>query len=42
MHFGYFTHVWGKPGMQPSDRYQQLWRELELADERQQLALGGC
>lgn len=33
MKFGYFTHVWAKPGMQPHERYQQLWRELELADQ---------
>ncbi len=33
MKFGYFSHVWAKPGMQPSERYHQLWRELQLADE---------
>ncbi|MEK9679180.1 MAG: LLM class flavin-dependent oxidoreductase [Rhodospirillaceae bacterium] len=32
MEFAYFTHVWGKPGMTPYDRYEQLWRELTLAD----------
>jgi alkanesulfonate monooxygenase SsuD/methylene tetrahydromethanopterin reductase-like flavin-dependent oxidoreductase (luciferase family) len=33
MKFGHFSHVWGKPGMTPSQRYHQLWRELVLADE---------
>jgi alkanesulfonate monooxygenase SsuD/methylene tetrahydromethanopterin reductase-like flavin-dependent oxidoreductase (luciferase family) len=32
MKFAHFAHVWGKPGMTPGERYQQLWRELELAD----------
>jgi alkanesulfonate monooxygenase SsuD/methylene tetrahydromethanopterin reductase-like flavin-dependent oxidoreductase (luciferase family) len=30
--FGYFTHVWNKAGMTPAERYEQLWRELALAD----------
>jgi alkanesulfonate monooxygenase SsuD/methylene tetrahydromethanopterin reductase-like flavin-dependent oxidoreductase (luciferase family) len=30
--FAHFAHVWGKTGMTPHDRYEQLWRELELAD----------
>ena len=33
MKFSYFSHVWAKPGMTPHDRYEQLWRELELCDE---------
>ena len=33
MKFAHFSHVWGKAGMTPSERYQQLWRELELCDE---------
>jgi alkanesulfonate monooxygenase SsuD/methylene tetrahydromethanopterin reductase-like flavin-dependent oxidoreductase (luciferase family) len=30
--FGYFTHVWGGPDMTVGQRYEELWRELELAD----------
>jgi len=33
MKFAHFAHVWGKPGMTPAQRYQQLWRELQLCDE---------
>jgi alkanesulfonate monooxygenase SsuD/methylene tetrahydromethanopterin reductase-like flavin-dependent oxidoreductase (luciferase family) len=33
MKFGHFSHVWNKPGMSPAQRYEQLWRELALADE---------
>lgn len=33
MKFAHFSHIWRKPGMAPSDRYSQLWRELELADQ---------
>ncbi len=33
MKFAHFAHVWGKPGMTPADRYEQLWRELALCDE---------
>ena len=33
MKFAHFTHVWNRPGMTPADRYDQLWRELALADE---------
>jgi alkanesulfonate monooxygenase SsuD/methylene tetrahydromethanopterin reductase-like flavin-dependent oxidoreductase (luciferase family) len=33
MRFAHFAHVWGKPDMTPAQRYEQLWRELELADE---------
>jgi alkanesulfonate monooxygenase SsuD/methylene tetrahydromethanopterin reductase-like flavin-dependent oxidoreductase (luciferase family) len=32
MKFAHFSHVWGKPGMSPHQRYEQLWRELELCD----------
>jgi alkanesulfonate monooxygenase SsuD/methylene tetrahydromethanopterin reductase-like flavin-dependent oxidoreductase (luciferase family) len=32
MRFAHFSHVWGKRGMTPRQRYEQLWRELELAD----------
>jgi len=33
MRFGHFSHVWGKSGMNAVQRYQQLWRELQLCDE---------
>jgi len=33
MKFGHFSHVWAKPGLTAGQRYQQLWRELQLADE---------
>jgi alkanesulfonate monooxygenase SsuD/methylene tetrahydromethanopterin reductase-like flavin-dependent oxidoreductase (luciferase family) len=33
MKFAHFSHVWNKPGMTPAERYHQLWRELQLADE---------
>src|SRR3954447_16426417 len=33
MKFAHFAHVWGKTGMTPAERYQQLWRELQLCDE---------
>ncbi len=33
MRFAHFSHVWGKQGMSPRERYEQLWRELILADE---------
>ena len=32
MEFAHFSHVWGKPGMTPHQRYEELWRELELCD----------
>ena len=32
MDFAHFSHIWRKPGMSPADRYEQLWRELEVAD----------
>jgi alkanesulfonate monooxygenase SsuD/methylene tetrahydromethanopterin reductase-like flavin-dependent oxidoreductase (luciferase family) len=31
--FAHFSHVWNKPGMTAAARYQQLWRELALADD---------
>ncbi|WP_397584994.1 LLM class flavin-dependent oxidoreductase [Sphingorhabdus sp.] len=33
MRFAHFSHVWTKPGMTPHERYEQLWREIELCDE---------
>lgn len=33
MRFAHFAHVWGKKGMTPLARYEQLWRELQVADE---------
>jgi alkanesulfonate monooxygenase SsuD/methylene tetrahydromethanopterin reductase-like flavin-dependent oxidoreductase (luciferase family) len=30
--FAHFSHVWAKPEMSPHDRYEQLWRELQLCD----------
>jgi alkanesulfonate monooxygenase SsuD/methylene tetrahydromethanopterin reductase-like flavin-dependent oxidoreductase (luciferase family) len=33
MKFAHFSHVWNKPGMTAAERYNQLWRELALADE---------
>jgi alkanesulfonate monooxygenase SsuD/methylene tetrahydromethanopterin reductase-like flavin-dependent oxidoreductase (luciferase family) len=32
MKFAHFSHIWAKPGMTPHQRYEQLWRELQLAD----------
>jgi alkanesulfonate monooxygenase SsuD/methylene tetrahydromethanopterin reductase-like flavin-dependent oxidoreductase (luciferase family) len=32
MKFAHFSHIWGKPGMTPHERYNQLWRELALCD----------
>jgi alkanesulfonate monooxygenase SsuD/methylene tetrahydromethanopterin reductase-like flavin-dependent oxidoreductase (luciferase family) len=31
--FAHMSHVWRKPNMSPTERYAQLWRELELCDE---------
>jgi alkanesulfonate monooxygenase SsuD/methylene tetrahydromethanopterin reductase-like flavin-dependent oxidoreductase (luciferase family) len=31
--FAYFSHVWGRPGQTPGQRYEELWREVELAEE---------
>jgi alkanesulfonate monooxygenase SsuD/methylene tetrahydromethanopterin reductase-like flavin-dependent oxidoreductase (luciferase family) len=33
MKFAHFSHVWNKPGMTAAARYEQLWRELALADD---------
>ena len=33
MKFAHFSHIWGKPGMTPHQRYEQLWREIKLCDE---------
>jgi len=33
MKFAHFSHIWGKPGMSPHQRYEELWRELALCDE---------
>lgn len=32
MKFAHFSHIWFKPNMTPHQRYEQLWRELELCD----------
>lgn len=32
MKFAHFSHIWRKPGMEPYERYNQLWRELEVCD----------
>jgi alkanesulfonate monooxygenase SsuD/methylene tetrahydromethanopterin reductase-like flavin-dependent oxidoreductase (luciferase family) len=32
MKFAHFSHIWSKPGMTAHQRYEQLWRELELCD----------
>lgn len=32
MKFAHFSHVWAKPGMTPHQRYEELWRKLELCD----------
>lgn len=32
MEFAHFSHVWAKPGMSPHQRYEELWRELQLCD----------
>ena len=32
MKFAHFSHVWGKSGMTPVQRYEQEWRELKLCD----------
>ena len=33
MKFAHFSHIWTKPGLTPHQRYEELWRELELCDE---------
>jgi alkanesulfonate monooxygenase SsuD/methylene tetrahydromethanopterin reductase-like flavin-dependent oxidoreductase (luciferase family) len=32
MKFAHFSHIWAKPEMTPHQRYEQLWRELQLCD----------
>ncbi len=32
MKFAHFSHIWRKPGMTAHQRYEELWRELELCD----------
>lgn len=27
-----FTHVWGRPGITPAQRYEELWNQVEVAD----------
>jgi alkanesulfonate monooxygenase SsuD/methylene tetrahydromethanopterin reductase-like flavin-dependent oxidoreductase (luciferase family) len=33
MKFAYFTHVWNKPGLTPSKRFAELWRELRRCED---------
>ena len=33
MKFAHFSHVWNRPNMSPGERYDQLWRELAVADD---------
>ena len=33
MKFAHFSHIWCKPGMTPHQRYEELWRELQLCDQ---------
>jgi hypothetical protein len=33
MKFAHFSHIWAKPGMTSHQRYEELWRELQLCDE---------
>src|SRR5271166_5604193 len=33
MKFANFSHIWAKRGMTPHQRYEELWRELQLCDE---------
>ncbi len=32
MKFAHFSHVWSKPSLNPAQRYNQLWREIEICD----------
>ncbi len=32
MKFAHFSHIWAKPDYTPHQRYEELWRELELCD----------
>jgi alkanesulfonate monooxygenase SsuD/methylene tetrahydromethanopterin reductase-like flavin-dependent oxidoreductase (luciferase family) len=31
--FAHFSHIWAKPGITPHQRYEELWRELQLCDD---------
>jgi hypothetical protein len=33
MKFTHFSHICAKPRMTPHERYEQLWRELQVCDE---------
>lgn len=33
MKFAHFAHVWGKSGMTPGQRFEELWKELQVCDE---------
>ena len=33
MKFAHFSHVWAKAGLNPAQRYEQLWRELQSCDK---------
>jgi alkanesulfonate monooxygenase SsuD/methylene tetrahydromethanopterin reductase-like flavin-dependent oxidoreductase (luciferase family) len=33
MKFAHFSHIWTKPHYTPHQRYEELWRELQLCDE---------
>lgn len=33
MKFAHFSHIWNKPGLTPHQRYEQLWREIQLCDD---------
>ena len=33
MKFAHFSHIWAKPDMTPHQRYEELWRELQLCDD---------
>jgi len=33
MKFAHFSHIWAKPGYTAYQRYEELWRELQLCDE---------
>lgn len=32
MEFAHFSHIWAKPALSPNQRYEELWRELQLCD----------
>jgi alkanesulfonate monooxygenase SsuD/methylene tetrahydromethanopterin reductase-like flavin-dependent oxidoreductase (luciferase family) len=33
MRFAYFSHVWGRPGSTPAQRFAELWDEVQTAEE---------